>query len=394
MLELENLKAAVRGLQRDADLDFVDPKDLSEVVDTLQGMLCAVLYRAKKRGDHLLSGRTPNGWVADTCALTPQAASERLRVGEQLEAMPKVAEALASGELGYQPAAVICNLRSRLREDLRPNIDEAWWIEQAKRFSVRNLSWLEQHVRYMADPDSFDHQIEEDWEKRFLYISESGGMFHISGVLDREGGAALEAAIDSLAKRLGEDDPRTPRQRRADALAEVARHAMDKGTLPKRHGARPHISVVTTLEGLKGELGAAVSHLQNGTPISSKTVQRLACDGTLHRVLKADSMVIDVGRAKRTAQPAQWRGLKARSKTCAYPGCDRPISWTSAHHIDFWEDGGHTNLGKMLPLCWYHHRLVHEGGYQVILVGERVEFIPPERPVLTRRRWGERRWAA
>ena len=262
MLELENLKAAVRDFQRDADLDLVDPKDLSEVVDTLQGMLCAVLYRAKKRGDHLLSGRTPNGWVADTCALTPQAASERLRVCEQLEAMPKVGEALASGELGYQPAAVICNFRSRLREELRPNIDEAWWIEQAKGFSVKNLSWLEQHVRYMADPDSFDHQIEEDWEKRFLYISESGGMFHISGVLDREGGAALEAAIDSLAKRLGEDDPRTPRQRRADALAEVARHAMDKGTLPKRHGARPHISVVTTLEGLKGELGAAISHLQ------------------------------------------------------------------------------------------------------------------------------------
>ena len=48
----------------------------------------------------------------------------------------------------------------------------------------------------------------------------------------------------------------------------------------------------------------------------------------------------------------------------------------------------------MLPLCFYHHRLVHEGGWQVILAGDRVEFIPPETPAITRRRWGERRWAA
>jgi hypothetical protein len=213
-------------------------------------------------------------------------------------------------------------------------------------------------------------------------------------VLDRVGGAALVSAIESLSKRLGRDDNRTSKQRRADALVEVVNHALDKGTLPKRHGARPHISVSTTIEGLKRELGAAASELTNGSPISSKTVQRLACDGTLHRVLKADSMVIDVGRARRTAQPAQWRGLSARHKTCAAPGCDRPLSWTQAHHVDLWKAGGHTDLHRILPLCWHHHRLVHEGGHQVVLAGDRVEFIPPDRPVMIRRRWGEQKWAA
>ncbi len=169
---------------------------------------------------------------------------------------------------------------------------------------------------------------------------------------------------------------------------------MSRGRLPKRHGVRPHITVTTTIEGLKGELGAAASQLENGMPVSSKSVQRLACDGALHRVLKADSMIIDVGRAKRTAQPAQWRGLQARHRTCAGPGCDRPLSWTSAHHLDFWSQGGHTDLHKMLPLCYHHHRLVHEGGWQVVMAGERVEFIPPDRPAMTRRRWGESRLAA
>src|SRR5207248_11487420 len=106
---------------------------------------------------------------------------------------------------------------------------------------------------------------------------------------------------------------------------------------------------------------------------------RLACDGALHRGRKADAMVIDVGRAKRTAQPAQWRGLKARHSTCAWPGCDRPIGWTYAHHLEFWAHGGQTNLRKMVPLWWHHHRLVHGGGWQGLVAGGRLGIRPPGR---------------
>jgi hypothetical protein len=158
--------------------------------------------------------------------------------------------------------------------------------------------------------------------------------------------------------------------------------------------ARPQVAIHTTIEGLKAEVGAPASELTGGAAISSTTVQRFACDGVLHRVLKADSMVVDVGRAKRTAQPAQWRALKARHKTCAWPGCDRPMSMTEAHHIELWKDGGRTDLGKLVPLCYHHHRLVHEGGWQVVKAGERLEFIPPSRPAMVRRRWGEQARAA
>jgi hypothetical protein len=392
--EEQALEQAVDDFERGADLDFVDLGRLSAVIDRLQGLRATVAYRAKQRGDNVLAGKTPNSWVAHECRLMPGPAATALCVGEQLQAMPKIAEAVRSAEIGYQAAAVICGFRNKVREDLKDLVDQDYWIEQARDSSVKDLSWLEQHVRYVIDPDSFDHQVEEDWERRFLSISESGGMFHISGVLDREGGTAFEAAIQSLSKRLGPSDVRTPKQRRADAAAEIARHAMDKGSLPKRNGVRPHISVSTTIEGLKREVGAPISHFENGIPVSSKTVQRLACDGTLHRILKADSMVVDVGRAKRSAQPAHWRGLKARHKTCAGPGCDRPLGWTNAHHVEFWANGGPTNLRKLLPLCYYHHRLVHEGGWQVVRSANGYKFLPPDVPVITRRRWGESRWAA
>jgi hypothetical protein len=129
-------------------------------------------------------------------------------------------------------------------------------------------------------------------------------------------------------------------------------------------------------------------------PISSKTVQRLACDGTLCRVLKADSVVVDVGRATRAISPAQRRALKARYRGCCGPGCDRPINWTTPHHIEFWSLGGVSNLPNLLPLCYYHHRLVHEGGWQVVKAGEGVRFIRPDRVIARRIRAPGMRWAA
>ncbi|TMC80922.1 MAG: HNH endonuclease, partial [Chloroflexi bacterium] len=65
---------------------------------------------------------------------------------------------------------------------------------------------------------------------------------------------------------------------------------------------------------------------------------------------------------------------------------DRPVNWTSPHHIEFWSHGGPSNLSNLLPLCYHHHRLVHEGGWQVVRAGEAVKFIPPDRVVRRRAR--------
>ncbi len=67
---------------------------------------------------------------------------------------------------------------------------------------------------------------------------------------------------------------------------------------------------------------------------------------------------------------------------------------TSPHHIEFWARGGRSDLPNLLPLCYHHHRLVHEAGWQVIRAGEGVKFIAPDRPILIQRRWGEKRRAA
>jgi len=391
---LSKLEEAIRDFRRDHEPSDDDPKRLRAVIDAMELEFSSMVRRVQQRGDHLVDGNiTAASWISRICGMSVPSAADRLCVGEQLESLPMVAEALTRGDIGYQSASVICHLRDKLGEK-RECLDEEQWIGFAREHSVKDLRWLSAHTRYALDPDGFERDAEESYEERFLHISEMKGMYHLSGVLDHESGAALKTAIDGLAKRLGQDDTRTPKQRRADALTEVVYKALDEGKLPRRNGVRPHITITTTLEGLKGELGAAASELETGMPISSKTVQRLACDGTLSRVLKADSMVVDVGRATRAISPAQRRGLKAQYRGCGGPGCDRPITWTSAHHVEFWSRGGPNDLPNLLPLCYYHHRLVHEGGWQVVKAGDEVRFIPPDRVNVRRARGPGVRWAA
>src|SRR5213593_2918739 len=80
---MEKLRAAVAQLEAE-DPDFIDPRDLSRLVDRLQAKLAEVVHRGAQRGDNTLEGKTVHGWVASTCRLSGSAASDRLRVGAQL----------------------------------------------------------------------------------------------------------------------------------------------------------------------------------------------------------------------------------------------------------------------------------------------------------------------
>jgi hypothetical protein len=35
------------------------------------------------------------------------------------------------------------------------------------------------------------------------------------------------------------------------------------------------------------------------------------------------------------------------------------------HHVEQWADGGETTLANLLLLCSKHHRLLHEGGFEI-----------------------------
>src|SRR3989442_15231291 len=223
----------------------------------------------------------------------------------------------------------------RARRDERGDLSEGEEVlDSARRFSVFHLRMLWRGARHAAAPDGFFTEAEENYLRRRFHISlMSDGMFAVDGILDPECGAALKTALDSLAKRRGPEDERIHSQRMHDAVIELVQHAMNQGTLPRRNGVRPHINLTTTLEGLKNEVGAPPADLELSLPISTRTLQRIACDSTISRVLLADSMVIDVGRATRVNSAARRRALRVRDRGCRFHGCDRPVNLTNPHHI-------------------------------------------------------------
>src|SRR5213594_2764022 len=199
---MEKLRAAVAQLETE-DPDFIDPRELSSLIDRQQAKLAEVVYRGAQRGDNTLEGKTVHGWVASTCRLSGSGASDRLRVGAQLENLPRIAGALRSVEIGYQAASLVCRLSEQLGEK-RQLMDEQQWVEYARTFSIDDLRRLTEHARYVADPDGAEKDGEEDYEQRYLHLSELGRMYTLDAVLDREAGMALKTAIESLSKRLGE----------------------------------------------------------------------------------------------------------------------------------------------------------------------------------------------
>jgi hypothetical protein len=391
---LAKLQAAIREFVA-RDERAVDLKEYRAAIDCLDGDFSTSARDAQKAGEHLVAGNiTAASWIARTCGMSVASAADRVCVGEQLESLPRVAAALGCGEISYQAASALCHLHDRLGEH-REGFDEEEMLGYAREYSISQLRKLCRWAWHVANPDGFFKDAEAGFAQRYFHISQlPDGMFAVDGLLDPVSGAAWKTAVDVLAAPKGAEDERTAKQRRADAVGELAMHAMEQGTLPRRHSVKPHLNLTMTLEGLKGELGAPPADLDLSLPISIHTAERLACDCTMSRVLLADSMVIDVGRATRTVSAPTMRALRVRDKGCRFPGCDRQVNWSNPHHIEFWARGGSGNLRNLVLLCFFHHRLVHEGGWQVVKVGREFKFMPPERVMMRRARGPGMRWAA
>jgi hypothetical protein len=259
---LSKLMAAIREFQA-REGRHVDIKELRAAIDALEGEFSANARVSQRSGEHLVSGNiTAASWIARTCGMSVTSAADRLRVGEQLESLPKVEAALASGEVGYQSVSVLAHLRDKLG-DKRDLFDEEEMLGYAREFSVSQLRRLCLTAWHVVDPDGFFKEAEENYTRRRLHISQmADGMYALDGLLDPVTGASFRTALDALAKRKGPEDERTHSQRMHDGLGELVHHAMDQGTLPRRNSVRPHINITTTIEGVKNELGASPADLE------------------------------------------------------------------------------------------------------------------------------------
>lgn len=109
------------------------------------------------------------------------------------------------------------------------------------------------------------------------------------------------------------------------------------------------------------------AELEGGGLIHPETARRLACDCRLEVVAQdRRGASVGVGRAQRT--PPRWlrRQLLFRDRGCLFPGCGAR-RFLHCHHLEHWIRGGRTDLDNLGLVCSFHHRLVHEHGWDLEL---------------------------
>jgi hypothetical protein len=318
---------------------------------------------------------SPIAWLKANCHMSGGAASARICAGQQAAHLGQSSKAMAAGEIGFAHFALIARTSAAVGERL----DEGKLLGQARKQTIARFHDSCYHARHAADPKGCAADEAEGVEARSLTFANSDdGMVYVNGMLDKVGGAAVQAALEPLAQRTGKNDDRCRERRVADALVEICTHELDHG-VPSR---RPHMQVTTSLETLLGLCGAPAAEMEFSLPISAKAVERLACDSSVTRILLgSDSTVIDVGRAKRTITGPQRKALKVRDRGCVWPGCDRPATWTEGHHLVHWIHNGPGNLPNLVLLCYRHHWMVHEGEWQIVRADDgRMLTVPPITP--------------
>ncbi len=320
---------------------------------------------------------TPIDWIRFTCHQTSTVAADLIAVGKTRERVPESIQAVTNGEIGFAHLKAM----ARTAATVGSKFDEPQLLAKARENSPGKFYYLCNHYRHSADRKGYEAEQADMVENRKLWISTGeDGAIWINGVFDPVGGATIRTAYESLARRSGKHDDRSREKRLADAAVDLATYALDSGLTPQQGSQRTHLQVTTSLETLLGVPGAPGADVEfSPLPISSKTVERLACDASVTRiVLDSKSVVIDVGRAKRTISGPARKALNVRDRGCTWPGCDRPASWTSAHHIRHWFHGGTNDPTNLTLLCYRHHWNVHEGNWQIVRADDgRIVTIPP-----------------
>ncbi|MBQ1030951.1 DUF222 domain-containing protein [Micromonospora sp. C97] len=329
-------------------------------------------------------------WLRDRLRLSIPAARRLVDLAGALDAGTSgVGAALASGAITVEQARVISDTvrtvhtaagAEAAEKAVGVLVEWAGQFEPAllRKLGSRVLDHVAPEVADAAARAALDTEARRADRDRHVTLSElRDGRLRLSGNLDAEAAGLLRAALDPLTAPSGPDDPRSPGQRRHDALADLCRLALRTGELPEHGGEPAQIVVTTSFDVLTRQLDAGT--LDTGPRVTPEAVRRLACDAAiLPAVLDGSGQTLDVGRQRRLVTGPLRRALVLRDRGCAFPGCDRPPRWCDAHHIRHWADGGSTSLANSVLLCAHHHRHLHHGDWTVRLGGDgHPEFVPP-----------------
>ncbi len=370
---LERLESAVDSAVRSAVADLPDQALHEEAlaigrqIRRLEAARAERVRQIELRASHVdEAAGTVSSWLQARSNLGKHAAEEIRALGRDGERLPVMAAALADGDVTPAHVQVLASATRRLDPE-RVAADEKMLTDLAREFDPKTFRMLVQRWVAVAFPDRHERDTEKQYESRWVRLAETiGGMVSINGMLDPETARPLLLAMDALAKKAGASDDRTQGQRNADAIADLARIAINADQLPVTGGSRPTVNVTVREETLRGfpcpTHNPAV--YDDGTPLPISRMHQTCCDARYARVvLGPNGELLDLGRTTRDVSPAQRRALHHLDGGCRAGNCTKPAHATDAHHIRYWRFGGRTDLANLVLLCDFHHYLIHTLGW-------------------------------
>ncbi|HEV2759171.1 MAG TPA: HNH endonuclease signature motif containing protein, partial [Acidimicrobiales bacterium] len=150
------------------------------------------------------------------------------------------------------------------------------------------------------------------------------------------------------------DLTRTARQRRADALVELARRAM--ATPAGSRLPEPLFSVLVGYETFAGR----TCELAGGTVVAPGALVPWLDRAWVERVVfDGPDRVKNVGVRRRVFTGATRRAVQLRDRTCFHPYCDQTAEDCEIDHVKPWSEGGLTVEDNGRPACGFHNRERH-----------------------------------
>ena len=301
-------------------------------------------------------------WLSWRVGLDLGAARERVRVARALGSLPRLADALARGELSYAKVRALTRVATPEEEERLLAVGRAGTAEHVERI-IRG--WRRMDRKAEMREAALQHA------SRALHVyPNEDGTVTVRGRLAPEVGALLVKALTAAREALHQQarvqdpqgDPPSMAQQQADALALLAETALHHGIAPGAPGERYQVVVHVDAAVLADAEAHGQSVLEDSARVSAETSQRLACDAS-RVVMRHDDEghLMEVGARTRTIPPALRRALQHRDRGCRFPGCN--VRFGQGHHIRHWAHGGPTKLSNLALLCRRHHRAVHEEGY-------------------------------
>ncbi len=277
---------------------------------------------------------------------------------------PQVLAALDAGVIDVPKAMVLVQATSHLEAEHRTAVVDTG-LEQAATQTTGQLRARLDRLAMTIDPDTARRRYQESLEDRRVVVEANpdgtAGLYGMS-LPPADTQAALRH-VNRIARSLkSKAETRTLDQLRADVLLDLL-NGRGNASGTNRGG----VEITVDLEALAG-LSETPGELNGYGPVIADIARQVTQDQahTTHQVtVTRNGEPVWTGTTRRRPTTAIARTVRARNRTCVFPGCRMPAIDCDLDHTVDYAQGGPTTEANLAPSCRHDHIGKHKRGWQL-----------------------------